>query len=61
MINLAYLASIITCSCGFTLSAIWYGRIDDAALASLLMLGMVISGYGIVRTLDYWLGFNHRG
>lgn len=59
MINLAYLASIIACSCGFTLSAIWYGRTDDAALASLLMLGMVLSGYGIVRTLDCVLGF-HR-
>lgn len=61
MTNLGYLASIIACSCGFTLSAIWYGRTDDAALASLLMLGMVLSGYGIVRTLDCWLGFNHRG
>lgn len=61
MINLAYLASIIAYSCGFTISAIWYGRTDDAALASLLMLGMVLSGYGIVRTLDCWLGFNHRG
>lgn len=58
MSKLAHLASIITCSCGFTLSAIWYGRTDDAALASLLMLGMVLSGYGIVRTLDCWLGFN---
>lgn len=61
MINLAYLASIITCSCVFTLSGIWYGRTEDAALASLLMLGMVLSGYGIVRTLDCVLGFNNRG
>ena len=60
MINLAYMASIITCSCGFTLSAIWYGLTDDAALASVLTLSMVLSGYGIVRTLDCWLGFNRH-
>ena len=61
MINLAYLASIIVCSCSFTVSAHWYGRSDDSALASLMILGMVLSGYGIIRTLDCWLGFNNRG
>ena len=61
MISLAYLASIIACSCGFTLSAIFYGQTDDAALASVMMLCMVLSGYGIIRTLDCWLGFNNRG
>ena len=59
MINPAYLTSITACVCGFTLSAIWYDLTDDAALASVMMLCMVLSGYGIVRTLDCVLGF-HR-
>lgn len=61
MINLVRIALIISCACSFTLSAVWYGRTDDLALASLMILGMVLSGYGITRTLDCWLGFNHRG
>ena len=61
MINLFRIASIIACSFSFTLSAVWYGRTDDASLASLMILGMVLSGYGIIRTLDCWLGFNDSG
>ncbi len=50
--------AIITPSLCFYLCSIWYLRTDDAALASLLMLGMVLSGYAIIRALDWSLGFN---